>query len=309
MNPNSLGLAVANLDLQLDGASGDVEAKTVLVGSAGDESVVALAAGVDCRAGAAVADLAAGDIQVLGSGDEGRAVGAGPAAVAVAAEVELDPGAGPLAKRGLGHGVGGECAEALGVGVDRDGLCFAGGEGEGQSAVPEAIDETCWSDLVTARDLVGHIGDVGVDRGVVVLGGDAVIDGHDVASPVACYADITGGSDVRKGCALALGAAAEGHKGSGRGGGCSRDGSGGGRGYSGSSGSLGDGDGGGDGSRRRELAVDGLVEGRLALLMDGAVEMRVAGRVGNGAEGTSQNEDIGELHLVDDSCGCCEIEV
>lgn len=288
-------LLVVDSDLETGLAGGEVEANAVEVLHAAEIGVLAGAAGVDGGAGSVTADLEAGDVETLGSGDEARGVGAGPLVVGRVAKVELEPGGGELADGGQGDLTGTAGAATLGVLVKGDDLLALAGEGELDSLVtaPEAVDATIGADLVEADTLL--VLGVGVleGGGVLVLISDAAVDDHHVAAVVVRSAGVALVGDLLDGGTLGLLAAAEFFVGSGagvrlgggRGSGRGLDGRGSLGGSSSLGGVLGDGD---------RLVGDDKLTSDVAVV----VSVSVTAGVSRGTDGGSQDEDgRGDLHF------------
>lgn len=308
---NRLVLAgIADLDVEGDLlALVDVEANAVLSLHTLGVGVITEATGENGRAGAVTADLAAGNVHAGSLGNEGRAVGTRPATVAAVLEVELGPVTGILADGGGGNLLGSESADTLGVGGGDDNLALTRLEGENELLVggdlEHAVEAVVGTHLVGANNLVGDVGNVGVDHAVVVLVGDTLGDGHQVGVPLAAVgvAGVASVHDLGVGDTLGvLVLAAEGdvlvgmsrvilRLGDSRRralGGLRSDGTG-------RNGDRGRGGGGLDGKSEVLLS---LVELDLAGLVSGAVEVGVARRHGRSAEDAGKDEKVGELHVV-----------
>lgn len=297
-------------DLDVEGdllAVLDVEANAVLSLHTLGVGVGAEATGENGRAGVVAADLAAGNVHVVSLGNERRAVGTGPATVAAVLEVELSPVTGELAVDSGWDLLGSEGADTLGVGGGDDDLSLARLEGEDELLVAgdleHAVEAVVGAHLVGADDLVGNIGNVGVEHAVVVLVGDLPGNGHHVGVPLAAVGitSVASVHDLGVGDALVLLVlAAEGDVLVGGVGlvlvlGSSLRGLG--RLGSGGAGRNGDGRSGGSRKGEREVLL-GLVELNGALVVGSAVKVGVARRHGRSAEDAGKDEDVGELHLV-----------
>jgi hypothetical protein len=197
---------VVNVDSEAGLAGVDVETNTILSLHASEVGVVTSATGVDGGALVVTADSETGDVQLLLGGDEARSVSSGPASVAGAAEVVLEPTTGPEIAFGGGNLAGSTGAATLGVLVEGNvlGALSRDGEGEGSVLLEETIDLAQRADLVPAD--AGLFGAVRVLEGydVVVLGSDVGVDGHHVASVIAFDTNVTGGGDVLESGTLGL---------------------------------------------------------------------------------------------------------
>ncbi|KAI6776787.1 hypothetical protein HG530_000732 [Fusarium avenaceum] len=205
-NPLDSLTLVVNVDSEADLAGVDVETNAILSLHTTEVGVVTSATGVDGGALVDTADSETGDVELLTGGDEARSVSSGPAMVAGAAEVELEPSAGPEIIIGGGNFAGSASAATLGVLVEGNVLGALGrdGEAEGSPLLEETVDLAQRTDLVPAD--TGLLGVMGVLEGcdVVVLGSDVGVNGHHVAAVVALDAGVTGGGNILESGTLGL---------------------------------------------------------------------------------------------------------
>lgn len=151
------------------------------------------------------------DVEVLLGGDKARSIGAGPATVALTAEVKLEPSTGNETHSGGRNLLGGTGAATLGVLVESNDLraLARDGEVEGNVLGEETVDQALGADLVPASTLLVLAVVVLEGGGVGVLVGDVRVDGHHVATVVALNTSVTSGGDVLKSGTLGLLASTE----------------------------------------------------------------------------------------------------